>query len=280
MQTMSKHAISGLTKCTQLDGRQFNIACSQIDIGNATTALGDTSAPKVRYIPSAYFHLPRLTDRDFDRLCRLNPPGLTSSRLASLSRTLRTRLFTWRGCLWGPTCKSRHLHIRISCLAKDADGRLMRALVSFGDLISATMTIMVSPALTSVYLPERALTVSAASLFSRRQRCLLTSDEAERPRQSGRRSAIRVRAVRFIGVSHRYCYGACCSLVCCVSIQSKLTEARQKRMAVRGSDRTSSRALPLSLSAPLFLICFLSLSPTHAHWTRAPAPHRISTGQT
>ncbi|KAL7413109.1 short-chain dehydrogenase/reductase SDR [Mrakia frigida] len=46
--TMSKHAITGLTKCTQLDGRAFNIACSQIDIGNATTALGDTSAPKAQ----------------------------------------------------------------------------------------------------------------------------------------------------------------------------------------------------------------------------------------
>lgn len=45
---MSKHAISGLTKCTQLDGRPFNIACSQIDIGNAVTALGNVNTPKVR----------------------------------------------------------------------------------------------------------------------------------------------------------------------------------------------------------------------------------------
>ena len=35
--TATKHAISGLTKSTALDGRAFNIACGQIDIGNAAT---------------------------------------------------------------------------------------------------------------------------------------------------------------------------------------------------------------------------------------------------
>jgi NAD(P)-dependent dehydrogenase (short-subunit alcohol dehydrogenase family) len=35
--TATKHAISGLTKCTALDGRKYNIACGQIDIGNAAT---------------------------------------------------------------------------------------------------------------------------------------------------------------------------------------------------------------------------------------------------
>ena len=38
--TASKHAISGLTKSTALDGRPFDIACGQIDIGNAATAIG------------------------------------------------------------------------------------------------------------------------------------------------------------------------------------------------------------------------------------------------
>ncbi len=37
--TVTKHAILGLTKCIALDGRPFNIACSQIDIGNAATEL-------------------------------------------------------------------------------------------------------------------------------------------------------------------------------------------------------------------------------------------------
>ncbi len=35
--TSTKHAITGLTKSLALDGRPFNIACGQIDIGNATT---------------------------------------------------------------------------------------------------------------------------------------------------------------------------------------------------------------------------------------------------
>ena len=35
--TMSKHAVTGLTRSLGLDGRAFNIACAQIDIGNALT---------------------------------------------------------------------------------------------------------------------------------------------------------------------------------------------------------------------------------------------------
>jgi NADP-dependent 3-hydroxy acid dehydrogenase YdfG len=37
--TATKHAITGLTKSTALDGRRYNIACGQIDIGNAETPL-------------------------------------------------------------------------------------------------------------------------------------------------------------------------------------------------------------------------------------------------
>ena len=37
--TATKHAITGLTKSTALDGRAFNIACGQIDIGNAATEM-------------------------------------------------------------------------------------------------------------------------------------------------------------------------------------------------------------------------------------------------
>jgi NAD(P)-dependent dehydrogenase (short-subunit alcohol dehydrogenase family) len=37
--TSTKHAITGLTKSTSLDGRKYDIACGQIDIGNAETPL-------------------------------------------------------------------------------------------------------------------------------------------------------------------------------------------------------------------------------------------------
>lgn len=37
--TATKHAITGLTKSLSLDGRKYNIACGQIDIGNAATSM-------------------------------------------------------------------------------------------------------------------------------------------------------------------------------------------------------------------------------------------------
>lgn len=42
--TATKHAITGLTKSTALDGRAFDIACGQIDIGNAATDMGSGAA--------------------------------------------------------------------------------------------------------------------------------------------------------------------------------------------------------------------------------------------
>ena len=48
--TATKHAITGLTKCVSLDGRKFDIACGQIDIGNAATEL---SQPMAQGVPQA-----------------------------------------------------------------------------------------------------------------------------------------------------------------------------------------------------------------------------------
>ena len=45
--TATKHGVMGLTKATSLDGRKYNIACSQIDIGNAATEM---TAPMERGI--------------------------------------------------------------------------------------------------------------------------------------------------------------------------------------------------------------------------------------
>ncbi len=42
--TSTKHAITGLTKSLALDGRKYNIACGQIDIGNAATEMTDRMA--------------------------------------------------------------------------------------------------------------------------------------------------------------------------------------------------------------------------------------------
>jgi NAD(P)-dependent dehydrogenase (short-subunit alcohol dehydrogenase family) len=39
--TASKHGVTGLTKATSLDGRKYDIACGQIDIGNASTHMAE-----------------------------------------------------------------------------------------------------------------------------------------------------------------------------------------------------------------------------------------------
>jgi NAD(P)-dependent dehydrogenase (short-subunit alcohol dehydrogenase family) len=42
--TATKHAVTGLTKSTSLDGRKYDIACGQIDIGNAATEMTEPMA--------------------------------------------------------------------------------------------------------------------------------------------------------------------------------------------------------------------------------------------
>ncbi len=49
--TATKHAMTGLTKSTALDGRPYDIACGQIDIGNAATEL---TANMTRGVPQAH----------------------------------------------------------------------------------------------------------------------------------------------------------------------------------------------------------------------------------
>jgi len=45
--TATKHAITGLTRSTSLDGRKYDIACGQIDIGNAATEMTERMAAGV-----------------------------------------------------------------------------------------------------------------------------------------------------------------------------------------------------------------------------------------
>ena len=48
--TATKHAVTGLTKCASLDGRKYDIACGQIDVGNAATEL---AAKMAKGVPQA-----------------------------------------------------------------------------------------------------------------------------------------------------------------------------------------------------------------------------------
>jgi NAD(P)-dependent dehydrogenase (short-subunit alcohol dehydrogenase family) len=46
--TATKHGVTGLTKAISLDGRKYDIACSQMDVGNTTTALAERIAKGVK----------------------------------------------------------------------------------------------------------------------------------------------------------------------------------------------------------------------------------------
>ena len=46
--TCTKPAITGLTKCVSLDGRKYDIACGQVDVGNALTELSQRMSVCVR----------------------------------------------------------------------------------------------------------------------------------------------------------------------------------------------------------------------------------------
>jgi NAD(P)-dependent dehydrogenase (short-subunit alcohol dehydrogenase family) len=73
--TSTKHAVTGLTKSTALDGRKYDIACGQIDIGNAMTPMAarlakgvlqanGTTAPEpmidVEHVANAVLHMASL----------------------------------------------------------------------------------------------------------------------------------------------------------------------------------------------------------------------------
>ncbi len=61
--TATKHAITGLTKSISLDGRAFDIACGQIDIGNAATEMTERMAAGVPQANGAQMVEPRMDVR-------------------------------------------------------------------------------------------------------------------------------------------------------------------------------------------------------------------------
>ena len=65
--TATKHAITGLTKSTALDGRPYDIACGQIDIGNAATDLTVTIAEGVPQADGSLRAEPRMRAEDVAR---------------------------------------------------------------------------------------------------------------------------------------------------------------------------------------------------------------------
>ena len=65
--TATKHGITGLTKSASLDGRKYDIACGQIDIGNAATALTEKMTTGVAQADGSIAVEPRM---DLDHVAR------------------------------------------------------------------------------------------------------------------------------------------------------------------------------------------------------------------
>ena len=65
--TATKHAITGLTKSTALDGRPYDITCGQIDIGNAATDLTAETAQGVMQADGSIRAEPRMRAEDVAR---------------------------------------------------------------------------------------------------------------------------------------------------------------------------------------------------------------------
>ena len=65
--TATKHAVTGLTRATSLDGRKYHIACSQIDIGNAATEMTERMTegvlqPNGELVPEPRMHVQNVAD--------------------------------------------------------------------------------------------------------------------------------------------------------------------------------------------------------------------------
>jgi len=65
--TSTKHAITGLTKCISLDGRPFDIACGQIDIGNAATEMTERMTKGIIQASGQMLVEPRMDVQDVAR---------------------------------------------------------------------------------------------------------------------------------------------------------------------------------------------------------------------
>ncbi|WP_233495996.1 SDR family oxidoreductase [Geodermatophilus sp. TF02-6] len=65
--TATKHAVTGLTRATALDGRPHRIACGQIDVGNAATEMTERMAAGVRQADGSVRSEPRMAVGDVAR---------------------------------------------------------------------------------------------------------------------------------------------------------------------------------------------------------------------
>jgi NAD(P)-dependent dehydrogenase (short-subunit alcohol dehydrogenase family) len=94
--TATKHAVTGLTKCIALDCRQYDIACGQIDIGNAATPMTErmVDGPGVMQANGTMAHEPRMPADDVGKaVAYMAGLGLDSNVLFMTVMATKMRFF-------------------------------------------------------------------------------------------------------------------------------------------------------------------------------------------
>ena len=95
--TATKHAISGLTKSTSLDGRPYDIACGQIDVGNAATEMTEVMARGVQQADGSVRPEPRMAVGDVARAVVYMAGLPLDANVASLTVLATTMPYVGRG---------------------------------------------------------------------------------------------------------------------------------------------------------------------------------------
>ena len=95
--TATKHAITGLTKSTALDGRPFEIACGQIDIGNAATDMGSGAASGVAQADGSVRPEPSMDVAEVGRAVRYMADLALDANVATMTIMATKMPFVGRG---------------------------------------------------------------------------------------------------------------------------------------------------------------------------------------
>jgi NAD(P)-dependent dehydrogenase (short-subunit alcohol dehydrogenase family) len=95
--TATKHAITGLTKATALDGRRYDIACGQIDIGNAATKMTTAISEGALQADGTLRAEPRMSVDDVGKAVVLMAGLPLDTNVATLTVTATGMPFVGRG---------------------------------------------------------------------------------------------------------------------------------------------------------------------------------------
>jgi NAD(P)-dependent dehydrogenase (short-subunit alcohol dehydrogenase family) len=95
--TATKHAITGLTKATALDGRPYDIACGQIDIGNAATDMTERMTEGVPQADGTLRPEPRMAAADVARAVVYMASLPLDANVATMTVTATKMPFIGRG---------------------------------------------------------------------------------------------------------------------------------------------------------------------------------------